>query len=62
MNLVIDTWDFSAGAQMVLSGLIGAHFAQSWGFPGLIAATIVTAVLLGTLTGLILSLIHIFRR
>lgn len=59
MNLVIDTWDFSAGAQMVLSGLIGAHFAQSWGFPGLIAATIVTAVLLGTLTGLIYSVFKI---
>lgn len=59
MNLVIDTWDFSAGAQMVLSGLIGAHLAQSWGFPGLIVATIATAVLLGTLTGLIYSVFKI---
>lgn len=59
MNLVIDTWDFSAGAQMVLSGLIGAHFAQDWGFPGLIFVTITTAVVLGTVTGLIYSVFKI---
>lgn len=59
MNLVIDTWDFSAGAQMVLAGLIGAHFAQDYGFLGLIAATILMAVLLGTLTGLIYSVFKI---
>ncbi len=59
MNLVIDTWDFSAGAQMVLAGLIGAHFAQEYGFWGLIVMTILMAVLLGTLTGLIYSVFKI---
>ena len=31
LNLVIDTWDFSAGAQLVLAGLIGAYYSQYYG-------------------------------
>lgn len=59
MNLVIDTWDFSAGAQLVLAGLLGAHFAQDFGLAGLIVITICIAVLLGTITGAVYSLLKI---
>ncbi len=59
MNLVIDTWDFSAGAQLVLAGLIGAHFAQQYGLLGLIVVTVFMAVLLGTITGAVYSIFKI---
>lgn len=59
MNLVIDTWDFSAGAQLVLSGLIGAHFAQDYGLAGLIVVTVLAAVILGTITGAVYSIFKI---
>lgn len=58
-NLIIDTWDFSAGAQMVLSGLIGATAAQRFGLPGMIVVTILMSVLLGACTGGIYSLFKI---
>ena len=53
LNLVIDTWDFSAGAQLVLAGLIGAYYSQYYGLAGLILITILVATLLGALTGLV---------
>lgn len=53
LNLVIDTWDFSAGAQLVLAGLIGAYYSQYYGLAGLIVVTILVATLLGALTGLV---------
>lgn len=59
MNLVIDTWDFSAGAQLVLAGLLGASFAQNFGFAGLLIVTIFMAVLLGMITGLVYSVFKI---
>lgn len=59
MNLVIDTWDFSAGAQLVLAGLIGANYAQNYGLAGLIIVTIVMATLLGTITGAVYSILKI---
>ena len=57
-NLLIDTWDFSAGAQMVLAGLIGAFYAQKMGLPGLIIITILVATILGTITG---SIYFVFK-
>lgn len=59
LNLVIDTWDFSAGAQLVLAGLIGACFAQDFGLAGLAAATVLTAAVLGTVTGAVYSILKI---
>lgn len=59
LNLVIDTWDFSAGAQLVLAGLVGANFAQDYGLTGMIIVTILTATLLGTMTGAVYSVFKI---
>lgn len=59
LNLVIDTWDFSAGAQLVLAGLIGANAAQDYGLAGMIIVTILTATLLGTMTGAVYSVFKI---
>ncbi len=59
LNLVIDTWDFSAGAQLVLAGLIGAWFAQDFGLAGLVIVTVLAAALLGTLTGAVYSVLKI---
>jgi len=58
-NLVIDTWDFSSGAQLVLAGLIGAFSAQYFGIWGLIVVTVVVSILLGSLTGFIYSALKI---
>lgn len=58
-NLVIDTWDFSAGAQMVLAGLVGADAAQRYGIAGLLVVTIVLAVALGAFTGAVYSVLKI---
>lgn len=58
-NLVIDTWDFSSGSQLVLAGLLGAFAAQYFGIAGLIVVTVLVSVLLGTLTGTIYSVFKI---
>ena len=51
MNLVIDTWDFSAGAQLVLAGLFGGFFAQEFWFSGVVIVPIFFAGFFGTVAG-----------
>jgi len=54
-------WDFSVGAVVVLSGIIGGNLAMMWGLGivGIIALCALLGLILGTITGTIFVLLRI---
>lgn len=52
-------WDFSIGANVVLSSVLACFFSQMFGFAGLILAPILCGTLIGLLNGIIYIKLHI---
>lgn len=50
---VMGLWDFSIGANVVLSSVLACYFAQSLGYTGLILAPILCGTLIGLLNGIV---------
>jgi ribose transport system permease protein len=56
---VMGLFDFSIGANVVLSAILACHFAQGYGYPGLILAPIICGTLIGLLNGIVYIKLHI---
>ncbi|AEF16602.1 ABC-type transporter, integral membrane subunit [Thermoanaerobacterium xylanolyticum LX-11] len=52
-------WDFSIGANLVLSSILACYFSQHYGYLGLILAPIVSGTLIGLLNGIVYINFHI---
>ena len=51
--VVMGLWDFSIGANVVLSSVLACYFSQSLGYGGLILAPVVCGTLIGLLNGIV---------
>ncbi|MBR0352799.1 MAG: hypothetical protein IJH53_06305 [Oscillospiraceae bacterium] len=51
--------ELSAGAQIILIGIVGVQFSKTFGMPGFIIGCIVTGVLTGLLKGAVFALLRI---
>ena len=58
-NLVVGTWDFSAGAAIALAGCVAADAANKYGIIGLIVAAVTVTWGCEILTGLVYKLLRI---
>ncbi|NLM19985.1 MAG: hypothetical protein GX217_08240 [Clostridiaceae bacterium] len=58
-GISVNLFDFSVGSRLVLAGLIGVHFSQKFGLLGLILGCVVSSVLLGSITGLVFSILKV---
>ncbi len=58
-NLVVGTWDFSAGAAIALAGCVAADVANKYGFIGMIVAAVAVTWGCEILTGLVYKLLKI---
>lgn len=56
---VMGLWDFSVGANVVLSSVLACFFAQKFGYAGLIFVPIVCGTLIGLLNGVVYIKLHI---
>lgn len=56
---VMGLWDFSIGANIVLSSVLACYFASKFGFVGLILAPVICGTLIGLLNGLVYIKFHI---
>ncbi|HEX3016296.1 MAG TPA: ABC transporter permease [Caproicibacter sp.] len=56
---VMGLWDFSIGANVVLSSVLACYFAQNLGYAGLILAPIICGTLIGLLNGIVYIKLHI---
>ena len=56
---VMGLFDFSIGANVVFSAVLACHFAQGYGYPGLILAPIICGTLIGLLNGIVYIKLHI---
>lgn len=57
--VVMGLWDFSIGANVVLSSVLACYFSQSLGYAGLIIAPIICGTLIGLLNGIVYIKLHI---
>ncbi|HCW79524.1 MAG TPA: branched-chain amino acid ABC transporter permease [Ruminococcaceae bacterium] len=57
--VVMGLWDFSIGANVVLSSILACYFSQKFGYAGLIIAPIVCGTLIGLLNGIVYIKLHI---
>lgn len=57
--VVMGLWDFSIGANIVLSSVLACYFSQQFGYAGLILAPIITGTLIGLLNGIVYIKLHI---
>jgi len=58
-NLVVGTWDFSAGAAIALSAVFAADASKSFGFIGMILVAIVSVWICEIITGTVYRLLRI---
>src|SRR5699024_354409 len=58
-GMSVGLFDFSVGATMILSGLIGVYFSQRYGLPGFVIACMVSSFVLTAITGLVYSILKI---
>lgn len=56
---VMGLWDFSIGANIVLSSVLACYFSQSLGYAGLIIAPIICGSLIGLVNGIVYIKLHI---
>lgn len=56
---VMGLWDFSIGANIVLSSVLACQFAQKFGYAGLILVPLVSGTLMGLCNGLVYIRFHI---
>lgn len=56
---VMGLWDFSIGANVVLSSILACYFAEKLGYAGLILVPIICGTLIGLLNGLVYIKFHI---
>lgn len=56
---VMGLWDFSIGANVVLSSILACYFAQQFGYAGLIFAPIICGTLIGLINGVVYIKFHI---
>lgn len=59
MNMMAGAFDFSGGAVVSLSAMVGAYASWNWGIPGLVITCVVMALLLELVTGTIFTLLRI---
>ncbi len=57
--VVMGLFDFSIGANIVFSAVLGCFFAQRFGYGGLIIAPIICGTLIGLLNGIVYIKLHI---
>lgn len=57
--VVMGLFDFSIGANIVFSAVLGCYFAQKFGYTGLIIAPIICGTLIGLLNGIVYIKLHI---
>lgn len=57
--VVMGLWDFSIGANVVLSSVLACYFSQGFGYLGLILAPILCGTLIGFLNGIVYIKLHI---
>jgi len=57
--VVMGLFDFSIGANIVFSAVLGCFFAQRFGYAGLIIAPIICGTLIGLLNGIVYIKLHI---
>ncbi|MBZ9618120.1 ABC transporter permease [Clostridium estertheticum] len=57
--VVMGLFDFSIGANIVFSAVLGCLFAQKFGYAGLIIAPIICGTLIGLLNGIVYIKLHI---
>lgn len=57
--VVMGLFDFSIGANIVLSAILGCYFSQKFGYGGLIIAPIICGTLIGLLNGIVYIKLHI---
>lgn len=58
-GMSVGLFDFSAGARLVLAGLIGVYFSQIMGFPGFVFGCVVGSIVLAALVGVVYSYLKI---
>lgn len=58
-GMSVGLFDFSAGARLVLAGLVGVYFSQSYGFAGFIIGCMAASILLAVITGAVYSYLKI---
>lgn len=56
---VMGLWDFSIGANVVLSSVLACYYAQNLGYVGLILAPVICGTLIGLLNGIVYIKLHI---
>lgn len=56
---VMGLWDFSIGANVVLSSILACYFSQQFGFTGLILVPVICGTLIGLLNGIVYIKLHI---
>ena len=60
-GMKVGNWDFSIGARVVLSSILGGNLAVSlgWGVPGFVIITMVISMVLAVITGVLYRLLNI---
>lgn len=61
MNMTMGMWDFSIGAVVTLSAILGGNLAQSldWGVPGMAVFCVLIAIAVSTISGLAYNLFKV---
>ncbi|MGB4609556.1 MAG: ABC transporter permease [Saccharofermentanales bacterium] len=57
--VVMGLFDFSVGANVVLSALLGVLLSRSWGLPGLVLGCLISGILIGAFNGSLYTFLKI---